>query len=328
MIPATGSIFFRDDYGTLYWTEWETLNVDGTNIVDYTTITKMPYVWGDMRTYDIRFCVDSSCATVRVQAQNAEAAEQMIYARYYCFVVAIMSVTEVDMGIDYGKIDMDTKNVYRRGICTVERQIIEPSELGYIGYIIAENSSQSKCYFQTSFNCGIAPTDEFKYHMDNAVSGNESAPVAIGPRFTNPGDPDYAPVFQWVLPDGSLRPVCDKESFWFVDVWGPDTLILLSPAPCLSPSLSPSMSPSLSPSRSLSPSLSISMSLSPSLSRSLSPSLSRSASPSLSPSLSPSTSLSPSPSLLSPSLSPSPSHSLSLSPIISLSPSLLSPSHS
>jgi hypothetical protein len=58
--------------------------------------------------------------------------------------------------------------------------------------------------------------------MDNAVSAFESSPVVFGPRFTNPELPSIPEcVFQWVLEDGTVVPVYGKESFWFVDVWGP-----------------------------------------------------------------------------------------------------------
>lgn len=163
MTPPSGSIFFRDEYGVLYWTQWDTTQVDGVDIVDFTTITKSPHVWG-----------------------------------------------EPDQGY------VKDRQVYSRGICTTERQIIEPTELGYS--IIAEGSSQSICFFQITFNCGGGPTDTFKYHMDNAVSGEEIALMVTGPRFADPTElDDIALAFSPVLPDGTVVPGIDP--FGFVSVW-------------------------------------------------------------------------------------------------------------
>ncbi|MHA2401366.1 MAG: hypothetical protein ACXADH_00125 [Candidatus Kariarchaeaceae archaeon] len=43
MLPETGQILYEDEYKTKYDIQWETVN--GT--LDITTITSMPYVWGE-----------------------------------------------------------------------------------------------------------------------------------------------------------------------------------------------------------------------------------------------------------------------------------------
>jgi len=45
--PDSGSLFYKDDYDMLYEVIWETVNLDGTEVLDFTTITKQPYVWGE-----------------------------------------------------------------------------------------------------------------------------------------------------------------------------------------------------------------------------------------------------------------------------------------
>ena len=45
--PASGDIFYRDDYQQLYEVIWETVSIDGSEVLDFTTIIKQPYVWGE-----------------------------------------------------------------------------------------------------------------------------------------------------------------------------------------------------------------------------------------------------------------------------------------
>lgn len=42
MITPSGNIFYRDDYDTLYYISWATVG----SVIDLTTITMQPYVWG------------------------------------------------------------------------------------------------------------------------------------------------------------------------------------------------------------------------------------------------------------------------------------------
>jgi len=45
--PDSGTLFFKDDYDQLYEIIWETSNLDGMDALDFTTIIKQPYVWGE-----------------------------------------------------------------------------------------------------------------------------------------------------------------------------------------------------------------------------------------------------------------------------------------
>lgn len=46
--PPSGSIFFKDIYSQLYNVEWETILHDGLELLDFTTVVKIPYVWGQI----------------------------------------------------------------------------------------------------------------------------------------------------------------------------------------------------------------------------------------------------------------------------------------
>ena len=45
--PESGSLFYEDDYAQLYEVIWETVELDGYEALDFTTIIKQPYVWGE-----------------------------------------------------------------------------------------------------------------------------------------------------------------------------------------------------------------------------------------------------------------------------------------
>lgn len=45
--PESGSLFYKDDYDVLYEVVWDTLTLDGTEVLDFTTIVKQPFVWGE-----------------------------------------------------------------------------------------------------------------------------------------------------------------------------------------------------------------------------------------------------------------------------------------
>ena len=44
----SGSLFYKDDYAQLYEVIWETVSLDGLTALDFTTIIKQPYVWGEL----------------------------------------------------------------------------------------------------------------------------------------------------------------------------------------------------------------------------------------------------------------------------------------
>lgn len=46
--PPSGHTFYRDDYRTLYEVTWETVSFGGDFLIDFTVITKQPYVWNEI----------------------------------------------------------------------------------------------------------------------------------------------------------------------------------------------------------------------------------------------------------------------------------------
>lgn len=109
------------------------------------------------------------------------------------------------------------RQVFRRGICSTLRQIIQPTADGYL--ILAEGESQTVCYFQTTFNCIEQPSDVFQYHLDHNISDFCTPVITEGSRFA--GTPTDNIVFADVAPDGSIIPPIgtDIDMFDFVNVW-------------------------------------------------------------------------------------------------------------
>jgi hypothetical protein len=170
--PPSGSIFYQDGYSQQYDVVWETVNYNGLDLLDFTTVVKTPHVWGQ---------------------------------------------------IDEGYIK--DKKVFRRGICTTQRQIFAPSADGY--EIMAEGESFTICTFQATFNCNDGPTDPFKHHLDQALCDEVEALVACGPRFADPEEPeDEHVIFSMVLSDGTITHIPCTQPFQFVDVWANDEDLL------------------------------------------------------------------------------------------------------
>lgn len=109
------------------------------------------------------------------------------------------------------------RQVFRRGVCSTIRQIIQPTTDGYL--ILAEGESQTICFFQATFNCAQQPSDIFLYHLNFSIPDSCTPLVTIGPRFA--ATPTDNIVFADVAPDGSIIPPVgtDIDMFDFVDVW-------------------------------------------------------------------------------------------------------------
>lgn len=60
------------------------------------------------------------------------------------------------------------KKLFRNGICTIIRQVIRSVSDGY--EIVAEGQSQFECYVQYNFSCDDAPSDVFRYHLDDFLT--------------------------------------------------------------------------------------------------------------------------------------------------------------
>lgn len=124
-IPDSGSKFYRDDWGTLYLTEWTSSVVDGVKIFDFSSIIKQPYVWN-----------------------------------------------EIDQGY------IKNKHVFRRGIVTYKRSIIECFDDGY--NVKSEGFEQKIEYFDTTFPCHPVPTDNFSNHLNEIVTDECTTLVTSG----------------------------------------------------------------------------------------------------------------------------------------------------
>lgn len=145
MINPSGNVFYKDHYDTIYHVEWNTV---GT-VIDFTTITMQPYVWGKP------------------------------------------SSGYVLNGI-----------LFRRGIITVQRQVIRLLTGGY--EIVAEGSSQYEDFIQMNFPCATGPVDNFKYHLNCSTVDEIHVKISEGPHWADPDDPDDADAIWGDLnPDGS-----------------------------------------------------------------------------------------------------------------------------
>lgn len=115
---------------------------------------------------------------------------------------------------DQGYINDGT--VYRRGVVTVERQILRLTATGY--EVIAEGSSQYISTEPTNYPCQESFGDPFTYHLDRPASDEVGAVVTVGPRWADYDDPDAV----WGDLDSSGDPVevTGGTPLEFIDVWG------------------------------------------------------------------------------------------------------------
>lgn len=164
-IDPSGHVFYEDDYQQKYEVQWETVG----GVLDITTVTQQPYVWGE----------------------EAEG--------------------HIQNGI-----------LYRRGVVTVRRQVIQVLADGYI--IIAEGISQFCDFIQMNFPCEQGPFDPFQYHLDCFVLDETPVKVLEGPHWADPTDLDDADAIWGDLnPDGSpveeLTGTGGLDILQWVDVW-------------------------------------------------------------------------------------------------------------
>lgn len=111
--------------------------------------------------------------------------------------------------------------VFRRGICTTERSVIQVVDDGYI--ILAEGSTQEICVFQTTFPGQPQPSDPFKYHLDHDICDSDELLVTCGSRWTNPEEEnDDEVVWSDVSMDGEISFGTSEQPFQWIDVWSND----------------------------------------------------------------------------------------------------------
>lgn len=108
--------------------------------------------------------------------------------------------------------------LYRKGIITIHRQILQLMVDGYI--IIAEGTSQVIDFIQMNFKCERGPFDAFKYHLNSAISDDAFIKVSDGPRWADPSDVgDNDIIWCDIEPDGSFVESTGSTSLQWVDVW-------------------------------------------------------------------------------------------------------------
>lgn len=109
--------------------------------------------------------------------------------------------------------------LYRRGIITVDRQILSPTDDGYT--IIAEGSSQYVDYIQMNFPCERNPSDPFLYHLNNSVVDDPEFLCYSGSFWTDSDEGTYLDI-EWGDVDTS-GDVTDGISvvniFEWIDIW-------------------------------------------------------------------------------------------------------------
>ncbi|MDP1711953.1 MAG: phage tail protein [Candidatus Nanopelagicaceae bacterium] len=168
---TSGSYIFRDSWDTIY--EFSFRRYD--NRIDIVTVTKIPYVWGEPQTGEIR-----------------------------------------------------NGRVWRRGIVTAERQMLEIIPGGY--RILASGSEQAVELFQTSFMCDdVAPqkiSDVFTRTIDCGIKDECSARIRCGPHWADPANSDDDLVWWPFLVDTGtamfyVLPDATYQKFGWIDVWGP-----------------------------------------------------------------------------------------------------------
>lgn len=98
--------------------------------------------------------------------------------------------------------------LYKRGVITVQRQIIQPTSEGYT--ILAEGSSQYIDFIQMNYPCGGGPSDRFTYHLNCEVHDEIEFSVTDGPHWT---DPDEVGGSVW----GDVTPVI--LGLEWIDIW-------------------------------------------------------------------------------------------------------------
>lgn len=160
---GNGSIFYKDDYDQLYQVDWSTIN----NVLDITTVTMQPYVFGQQEGY------------VRDNV------------------------------------------IYRKGYVTVKHQVFKIQSDGYI--LQAEGTESYEDFIQMTYPCGGGPVDTFKYHLNNIPVDEVDTPIASGPRWADPDDPnDMYAVWADVNNDGSpvdITATGGVDILEWIDVW-------------------------------------------------------------------------------------------------------------
>lgn len=108
------------------------------------------------------------------------------------------------------------KDLYRRGIITVHRTVIQPNPDGYT--ILAEGYSQYIDFVRASFHCSPLPVDPFLNHLDQGLTDELHCRVTSGPRFADPtvlGDSGAV----WGSIDTNNIVATSPDVLFWIDIW-------------------------------------------------------------------------------------------------------------
>lgn len=106
--------------------------------------------------------------------------------------------------------------LFRRGIITINRQVLRPLENGY--EIVAEGASQYEGDVQMNYPCQRGPIDQFKYHLNQLVADSTQILVSDGSHWTDPDEESEDSI--WSDLDISGSPVSTSATVLeFIDVW-------------------------------------------------------------------------------------------------------------
>jgi len=109
--------------------------------------------------------------------------------------------------------------LFRKGIVTVERQVLRPYSGGY--EIIAEGAVQYEDFIQMNFPCQDGPQDTFKHHLNNSIVDECEGLVTDGPRWADVDDTTaiWGDIDDSGVPIDDITTVGGADIFSFIDVW-------------------------------------------------------------------------------------------------------------
>jgi hypothetical protein len=141
--PDSGSTFYEDDYNTLYEVIWETVNLDGVEVLDFTTIIKQPYVWGEEAQGFIRNKVvyrRGICTTIR-QIFTPSSGGYVILAEGMSQIICIFPTTfsgdEVPTDIFEFHVDSAVSDFFEHEI-TCGPRFSDPDDVGASPIVFAD----------------------------------------------------------------------------------------------------------------------------------------------------------------------------------------------
>lgn len=108
-------------------------------------------------------------------------------------------------------------NVFREGVITVERQVIQPTSTGYI--IIADGVSQYVDMIRVTWPCGQQPSDPFAIHLDSEVGDDVGLLVGNGSCWTDISDSSEPSVVWGTVGLAGTEAGSGQVLDW-VNVWG------------------------------------------------------------------------------------------------------------